>query len=180
MGENKWKTISSKESYKTPYFSVHEDEVVRPDGSPGKYYVIEQKSGISIVPVTAENNIYLIGQYRYTTNQFSWEVPAGGYEGGDLTEEAGRELLEETGLVSEEWEKIGTFQVLNGSANHLNEVFLAKSVRQTGTNKQAEEGISEMCCIPFTEVADMIKSGKLTDSESVSALMIAGLHLGLI
>ncbi len=91
---------------------------------------------IMIVAVTSDNEAYLIGQHRYTTNMFSWEIPGGGYEGGDKIEEAKRELLEEAGLVSDEWEKLGSFQVMNGSADHFAEVFLAKNVRQSW-NQQA-------------------------------------------
>jgi len=180
MRENKWKTVSTKESYKTPYFSVHEDDVIRPDGTPGTYYVIEQKSAIMIVAINKNNEAYLIGQYRYTTNMFSWEIPGGGYEGGDELEEAKRELLEETGLQSDEWEKLGTFQVLNGQANHLAEVFLAKNVEQTGNNKQADEGISEMRKESFSSIFAMIKSGELMDAESITSLTMAALRLGVM
>jgi 8-oxo-dGTP pyrophosphatase MutT (NUDIX family) len=180
MRENKWKTLSSKESYATPYFTVHEDDVIRPDGTAGKYYVIEQKSAIMIVAVNNDNETYLIGQHRYTTNMFSWEIPGGGYEGGDELEEAKRELLEETGLVSDQWEKLGTFQTMNGQANHLAEVFLARDVQQTADNKQSEEGISEMLKESFTRIFEMIRSGELMDAESITSLTMAALRLGII
>ena len=180
MEENKWKTVSTKETYRTPYFSVHEDEVIRPDGSAGKYYVIEQKPAIMIVAVTGANEIYLIGQYRYTTQMFSWEIPGGGYEGGDMLEEAKRELLEETGVISQTWERLGTIQTMNGQANHLAEVFLAKDVQKTSIHKQAEEGITEMRKETFTTVFEMIKSGELTDSESITSLTMAALRLRIV
>lgn len=180
MREKQWKTISSKLSYETPYFSVHEDDVIRPDGSPGKYYVIEQTPAIMVVAVTDANEAYLIGQYRYTTNLFSWEIPGGGYEGGDELKEAKRELLEETGLISDEWEKLSTFQTMNGQANHLAKVFLARNVQQTGNNRQAEEGITEMRKESFPHIFEMIKSGELMDAESITSLTMAALRLGII
>ena len=81
---------------------MRHEEVVNPGGGKGIYGVVSFKNmAIGVVPVDAEGNTYLVGQYRYTLNAYSWEIPEGG---GPMDshplESAKRELLEETGLVA--------------------------------------------------------------------------------
>ena len=72
-----WKTKISKIVYKNPRFSIREDQVVRPDGTDGVFYVMDRPPVVIIVPVTKDNEVYLIRINRYTTKQTHWELPAG-------------------------------------------------------------------------------------------------------
>jgi 8-oxo-dGTP pyrophosphatase MutT (NUDIX family) len=54
-------------------------------------------------------NTYLVGQYRFTLQQYSWEIPEGGYPDKEQPQQtAQRELLEETGLKAGKWEYLGS------------------------------------------------------------------------
>lgn len=180
MSLNPWQKISSKKVYKNHYFQVREDEVVRPDGSPGKYFVIETTPSVMIVAVTRELEFYIVGQHRYTTNIFSWEVPGGSTDGEESIAAAQRELREETGLTSDEWENLGMQQALNGNSDKVFTILLAKNVTQTDKNKQAGDGIVEMKKIPFSKVLEMIGSSEISDAETISALMLAAIKMKLI
>ena len=74
---------------------MREDQVIRPDGNPGIYGVVEFKNrAIGVLPIDAEGYTYLVGQYRYTLNRYSWEIPeGGGPQGESPLEAAQRELL---------------------------------------------------------------------------------------
>lgn len=180
MSLGSWKKVSSKIAYQNKYFQVREDDVIKPDGGKGTYFVIELPQSVMIVAITSENEVYLVGQNRYTTNMYSWEIPGGSSEGQDILIAAKRELQEETGLVSEEWEELGINQVLNGSTNKIFHILLAKNTIQTNNNKQEEDGISKMEKIPYKKVLEMIASGEITDSETISSLTLVALKLKLI
>lgn len=180
MGVKDWQTVSSKPVYQNIYFKVREDAVVRPDGEDGTYFVVEMNPAVTIVPVTKDNEVYLVGQNRYASKVYSLEVPAGRLEEENKLEEAKRELAEETGLISNEWEELGSLQVLNGCTNLVLHIFLAKNVTQTNKNEQEEEGINKMVKVPYRKAMDMIASGEITDSETISALTLGALKLKII
>ena len=175
-----WKKLASRVSYKNPYYQIREDDVIQPDGKRGKYYLIDAPPSVFIVPVTSDKKICLIGLYRYTTDTYSWEVPAGGIDNDGVLKAAKRELLEETCLKSDNWTKLGKLQAFNGRSNNRQYVFLANNVRQTSDNKKKEEGITKTKRVTYREVLSMIRRNKITDSESIAALFLAGLHLKLL
>jgi ADP-ribose pyrophosphatase YjhB (NUDIX family) len=175
-----WKTISSRIAHANPHYRVREDAVVRPSGVTGTYYVIETAPSIMIVPIASTGEVYLILQQRYPTKLFSWEVPAGTCDGGSDLENARRELREETGLISNEWTKIGEVQVMSGIADHKSTVFIANNVRETSDHMQEEEGIMQMRKETLRRVLDMISSGELNHSETIMAVTLAALHLKYI
>jgi len=179
---NKWTFLDSQVTHENPYFYVREDNVVTPTGNEGKYYVIVKPWAAGIVPITKNNTIVLIGQYRYTTQRFSWEIPAGGADDGedDIQVAARRELWEETGLEAVEWKQLGVVQSFNGNCNEMGMMFLAWDLYQTEDSEAEAEGITEMKEVSWEELKEMIRKGEITDSFSLSALWQAGVYLGWI
>ncbi len=97
-----WKTKNSKIVHQNPWYKIRQDEVITPDGKPGTYNVLETKGDAAlIVPLSEKDEIYLIKKYRYPIKEFSWEIPSGNSEGGDIFEAAKRELWEETVMVKQ-------------------------------------------------------------------------------
>lgn len=180
-GRVPWRTLSSRIAYSNPWFGVREDKVVRPDGVEGVYNVVETKApAVFIVPLTEQNQIYLVRLFRYPTQDFSWELPAGNSDGEQPELAARRELLEETGLVADQWETVGTFNAMNGICSERSYVLIARQLHQTQQDSQLEEGISEVQAFPFGEVFDMVRSGAMHDGQSIAAVTKAALHLGLL
>ncbi|HXA02554.1 MAG TPA: NUDIX hydrolase, partial [Cytophagaceae bacterium] len=105
---NPWKTLSTKEIYDNPWIHVREDQVINPAGGNGIYGVVSFKNiAIGIVPVDNEGFTYLVGQFRYALEEYSWEIPeGGGLKGIDILDSAKRELKEETGLSANRWTNI--------------------------------------------------------------------------
>src|SRR4028119_1135221 len=95
---NPWRVLGSRSVYENPWISVREDEVVRPDGAPGIYGVVHYKNtAVGVLPVE-DDHVYLVGQYRYPLERYSWEIPEGGCpEHEDPLQAARRELKEATG-----------------------------------------------------------------------------------
>ena len=79
MEKNPWKTISSKQIYDNQWITLEEDQVTNPGGGKGIYGKVLFKSyAIGIVPLDKDQNTWLVGQWRYTLGEYSWEIPMGG------------------------------------------------------------------------------------------------------
>src|SRR5439155_7079061 len=96
-----WQVLGSRQVYENAWIRVREDDVIRPDGQPGIYGVVEfQGLAVAIIALTEDEQVYLVGQYRYPTDTYSWEVVEGTSEAGEEPLAAAkRELSEETGLT---------------------------------------------------------------------------------
>src|ERR1700757_643102 len=114
MEDNPWKSLSAKVHYENRWIRVVEHQVVNPSGGHGIYGVVHFKHiAVGIVP-WEDGYIWLVGQYRFPLDRYSWEIPEGG---GLLSEDplatAQRELKEETGMTAEHWEIIVKMDLSN-------------------------------------------------------------------
>ncbi|HVF58026.1 MAG TPA: NUDIX hydrolase [Pyrinomonadaceae bacterium] len=178
--QNPWRRVSSRKLYENPWISVREDAVVRPDGEPGIYGVVHFKNiAIGILAVEGED-IYLVGQYRYPLNQYSWEIPEGGCpEGEDPLDAAKRELEEETGLKAESWRRMGEAHLSNSVSDELAIWFLATELSQGERRPEGTERL-EVRRVSLREALEMSLDGQITDSLTLLAIMQFQLsHAGL-
>lgn len=172
-------THGSETKYENPWIHVREDQVTGPAGD-GIYGVVRmQHPAVFVVAVDDEDRVCLITLDRYTVG-VTIEVPAGGSDGEDPLVAARRELREETGVEASQWEPLGTMHALNGIADAVEHVFLARGLRAStsAAHSQAEEGIDAITWVPFAEVLDMIADGRITDGETIAAIAYAGIRLG--
>ena len=108
MTNSDWKTLNRITVYENPWIKVEHHDVVNPAGNPGIYGTVHYKNiAVAILPIDHEGYTYIVGQYRYVLNSYSWEIPEGGCpEGEDPLNAAKRELQEETGLLAITWTPI--------------------------------------------------------------------------
>lgn len=177
---NPWKTISSKIVYENPWFKVREDETEKPGNRTGVYGVVLTPPTVFTVALNEKDEIYLIGMFRYPTGKYGLELPAGGSDNQDLLEAAKRELVEETGVKAKTWEKAGEFTPWNGISDEVSHVFIARDVEETDNQIDPNEGILEVRKVAFEKVFDLVKSGEISDGQTISALTLAKIHLGKI
>ena len=177
---NPWKTIASVEVYSNPWISVTHREVENPGGGQGIYGVVSFKNlAIGVVPVDAEGNTYLVGQYRYTLNQYSWEIPeGGGPKGEEPLDTAKRELLEETGLIADTWSLLCPIHTSNSVTDEYGLVFMATHLTQKEPDPEETEVLS-VWKLPLAQAIEMVETGRITDSLSIAGLLMAGRKMGL-
>ena len=118
---NPWITRHSETKYDNHWITVVENRVTNPSGGDGIYGVIHFKRvAVGVIPVDDDGNTWLVGQYRYPTNTYEWEIPEGGADPGETPLTAGkRELLEETGITASHWELILEMQLSNSTSEQF-------------------------------------------------------------
>lgn len=175
--QNPWKKVSSKIAYQSPWLTVREDKTINPGGKEGIYSVVESKPGVLVVAITRENEVYLIESFRYPLQAWRWEVPGGGIDEGDSPLQAAqKELEEELGFRAERWTQLGDmYPSNNGPLNDHNYVFVAQDLDPVDTQHETGEAIRPPKAFPIPRVFEMVRSGELTDGQSLGAL----LHLRL-
>ena len=168
--ENPWETVSSRVVYDNPWIRVREDEVVRPDGLPGIYGVVHFKN-IAVGVLAVEGGmLYLVGQFRYPLERYSWEIPEGGCaEGEEPLSAARRELEEETGLRACRWSKMGEAHLSNSVSDELAVWYLAEELEQ---GERRPEGTEKLLIrrVSLREALGMVGSGEITDALSIHAI----------
>ena len=147
--------------------------MIRPDGNPGIYGVVEIWPSVGVVAIDREDRIVLVGQWRYSVDRYSWEVPRGGSHPHetDMLEVAKRELVEETGVTAESWRRLGAVDVCNGVANDVQTLFLATGLScNAELNLDPEEDIT-VAWKPFGEAVRMVLDGRITEVCSAAAIL---------
>jgi len=166
-----WKTLSSQEVYKTAWFTIKKDQVAIHTGKELTYsYMVLPHPAVTIVAVNHDGEVLLQKNYRYTLRTRLWELPAGNSDGEEPLTAAKRELLEETGLVSDDWLSLGEVYMATGVASIQQHMFLARGVKPQTDERDEDEDISSQCFISRTKITDMLRSNDIVDSDSVIAL----------
>lgn len=170
--KNPWRVESEKEIYNNEWINLTEYNVINPSGGKGIYGKVHFKNiAIGIVPIDNNRNIYLVGQFRFTINQYSWEIPEGGCpENEQPLDAAKRELHEETGLYAQQWTRILQLYLSNSITDEYCEIFLAKDVYQQQTAHPEETEQLKIKKVPFEQAYNMVEHGEITDAITVAAL----------
>ena len=173
--ENTWKQLTTKPIYSNPWISVREDQVQNPGGGTNIYGVVSFKNmAIGIVPIDEEGNTYLVGQWRYTLNEYFWEIPEGGGPIGIAPLEAAkRELKEETGLTATIWTDLGKIHTSNSVTNEYGYLYLAQGLRLGKAELEETEADLIVKKVPFAEALLMVMDGRITDSLSMVGILKA-------
>lgn len=174
MESNPWKVLKEKTVYQNPWIALTEYDVVNPGGGKGIYGKVHFKNiAVGVMVLDDEVNTYLVGQYRFPLNAYSWEIPEGGssVEGGiDPLEGGKRELLEETGLVAANWQLLLTMHLSNSVSDERAVIYLATGLTQLEAEPEETEQLS-VRKLPFEEAYQMVEKGEITDSMSVAAII---------
>ncbi|WP_031527045.1 NUDIX domain-containing protein [Dyadobacter crusticola] len=178
--ENNWKTLSSQTVYENAWLELSHRDVINPSGNKGIYGLVKFKNqAIGIIPVDENDNIYLVGQFRYAIDEYSWEIPeGGGLLGTDVLAAARRELKEETGLVANKWTKLARIHTSNSATNEEAFLYIAEELTQQEAEPEDTEDL-QVRIVPLREAVEMVMRSEITDSMSVCAILMTARLKGI-
>jgi len=170
--------VSSTAVYNNAWMTVREDTLLRADGSPGVYGVVD-KPAYALVIAAEGDRVHLVEQYRYPLGARRWEFPQGTAAGrvvlapDDL---ARRELREETGLLARTMTRLGTLDVAPGMSSQRGDVYLATGLTPGPPEREVEEQDMRSAWWTRSTMESAIRSGEISDSQSIAAYALLLLH----
>ena len=172
-----WQILGTREVYRNPWIRVREDQVIRPDGSPGIYGVVEFTPAVGVVAIRPDESVYLVGQYRYPTDCYSWEIITGYSDAGeDVLAAAQRELREEAGLTAGRWTPLGECHISNSVTDQLGYLFLAQDLVEGEAMPDATEQLA-VKTVPLAEALSMAQDSEIAQAFSLVGVYRAWHHL---
>ena len=170
--KNPWQSLSKKIVYDNKWISVSHEEVITPTATNGIYGKVHFKNyAIGIIPIDADGNTYLVGQYRYAINEYSWEIP----EGGGLVEQdilaaAKRELIEEVGLEAKTFTQICITNTSNFATDELAFIFVAQDLKLVETQPDETEQL-QIKKLSLLSAFEMAMNGEIKDAISIIGIL---------
>jgi 8-oxo-dGTP pyrophosphatase MutT (NUDIX family) len=145
---------------------------LNPSGGEGIYGQVNFKNiAVGVVPVDVDGNTYLVGQFRFPLEEYSWEIPEGGCPiGEDVLEAAKRELLEETGLMAQNWTMISRIHTSNSVCNEVGFIFLAENLTQGDAEPEETEDL-KIKKLTLKAAVELVMNNQITDSISIAGLL---------
>jgi 8-oxo-dGTP pyrophosphatase MutT (NUDIX family) len=172
-GGSPWRTVASRVVYENPWITVREDDVIRPDGSPGVYGVVVAHGAVGVVPVLPDGRVLLVRQWRYVAGRPMWEIPTGGVHDGEALDDAvQRELAEEAGHRAATLVSLGSILSSKSVMDETCHLFLGTGLVPAAGVPDPTEDI-DVGTFTLAEAVGMVLDGEIIDAMSVVALLRA-------
>jgi ADP-ribose pyrophosphatase len=178
-----WETLDSRYLWQSKWYNLRQDRLCTQAGHEFTYTIVDHPGAVWVVPVTSDGQVVLTRQYRYTVDDWCYEVPAGGLpprldqsqrtSGSRLVQServARRELLEEVGGMAADLRYVGQFYTSNGISNEVAYVYLATGVELGEAHREPTE-LMEIRLVPVKEALRMAREGEIADGPSALALL---------
>jgi ADP-ribose pyrophosphatase len=177
MQHGPWRIVQRHEIYHDPWITLRQDDVIRPDGKPGTFSVVNLKPGVCVLAMQ-DNRVYLTEEFHYGVGRTTIEAVSGGIEEGESTlGTAQRELKEELGIRAVEWLDLGVTDPFTSSVVSPTWLFLARDLE---VGIQALEGteLIQRIHMSLAEAVEMVMDGRITHGPSCILILKARLLNG--
>jgi|GEM_PF-477256 len=171
-----WVRLRRRVTFRSDWFEVRRDDVLRPDGSRGEYDHVQVPDSVTVLAMDGNRNVLVTRQWIYVHGGTQWRLPSGRMDGEDRSPEdaARRELAEETGVAARRWAKVGVVHGSDSFTNHREHVFVATDLRPAG-EPALEPGEADLSVhwLGFDQVLGMVRAGEMPHAGSAFAVLMA-------
>ncbi len=154
--------------------SLVDVEIPSTPGHPGRrfdHHVVRSRGPAAGVVVTRGDEVLLLWRHRFITDTWGWEIPAGGVEADETSEEAAaREVLEETGWRPGPLVHLFDVHPVNGAGDHRFDLFRARDAVHVGAPTDPSEA-ERIEWVPIESLRPEIRAGRVHDGLSLNALL---------
>jgi len=172
-----WTIVESEQKYRHKLVEVREDQVIKPDGTPGTYATVKVKAGVSVLALDEDGMVRLAKEFRYAIGRYSLEVVGGAIEGGEQPVEAARrELREEMGIEADEWVELGQVDPLTSIIDSPSTLFLARNLTFREKKQEGSERI-EVVKLSMDDAMSMVIDSRITHGTSCVLILRANAHM---
>jgi len=166
------KKVKSEYKFKGKIINLRLDEVELPSGKIVEREVVEHRGAAGIVPITSDNKVILLRQYRYPANKMLWEIPAGLLDAGETPLDCAiRELKEETGCTAKSFIKLAEFYLTPGNSNEYFHLYLAKDLKDGDADFDEDEVIVSKK-IQLNDALKMLNNDEINDAKTMIGLCL--------
>ena len=153
---------------------VNHMQVTLPNGQPAMREIVSHNGGAAIVPVDADENLYMVRQHRIAVGRLTLEIPAGKLDGPDEDPFlcAKRELSEETGLTAGHWQKLTCMETTPGFCNERIHLYLATGLKQGDCHPDEDEFVA-VTRMPLGEAVARVMDGTFRDGKTALGILMA-------
>lgn len=171
----KWDVVESKVLVESPWITFRKDRCILPDGTEiPDYYWWQERDFAVVFGVTTDNKVVLVEQYRHGIKDINLELPAGLIdEGEEPINAAKRELLEETGFLTDniKFQRIMYYDA--GKSSKKGYLFFAKNLINTGSQCLDQTECINIKLIDFDKIIELINNGTIKSTGAVAAILLA-------
>ena len=160
-----WTVFDKVVHFESPWLRIDDHKALRPDGAPTRYGVVHFKNtALGVLPLFDNGDTILVGQHRFPSDRYSWEIPEGGGDPDkDPVEEARRELEEEAGVTAANMLKILKMDMSNSVTDEVAIGYIATGLEPGEANPDPSE-VLQTRRIAFRDLLHECQSGKISDS----------------
>lgn len=171
--KEEYRLLKSDQKYNGKVINLRVDQVRFPNKKVFVREVVEHQGAVGIVPLTSDNKVMLIRQYRHAAGLFLWEIPAGTIDEAESPKECAiRELKEETGAVAANLVKLAEFYTSPGYSTEKLILYLAV-VEEEGIPQPEDDEFFELEKMDLLQVFDLIDNGKIEDAKTIIGICLA-------
>ncbi len=167
-----FKRLNRELVYRGTIVDFYKDTIQVPNGNIVKWDFIGHKGAAAVIPVKEDGKLLMVRQYRNALERYTLEIPAGGLNGPEepTKDAAARELEEETGYRSKDLELLLTIRTTVAFCNEKIDIYVAHNLIESKQHLDEDEFI-HVEAYSVEELCQMIYSGKIEDSKTISAIM---------
>ena len=168
----KEETLDSRKTYQGKIFYVTQDTARLEDGCTAIRDVVHHSGGVCVVPLTEQNTVLMVQQFRYPMQEVTLEIPAGKIEPGEDPAACGRrELLEEVGRTCETYTYLGAVYPTPAYDTEVIHMYLAQGLSAPQSQQLDAEEFLDITELPLEEAVEQILQNKIPDAKTQIALL---------